>query len=149
MGRAQDSGVIVFIATMVSIGPSYAQSTGSLVVRGPDQETRLLPVARPYGYATVRHDTLERFGWNVEMTPSGLEVAMQDNGAVVSFSFGSPLFWWDGDLLQLVDVPFVLDGEGHVPLQFILDFLPVRMRRSYVYIHEDGVLQVLDQGAWS
>ncbi len=149
IGRAQNSGLIVFIATMVSIGPSYAQSAGSLVVRGPDQEIQLLPVARPHGYATVRHDTLERFGWNVEMTPSGLEVAMQDNGAVVSFSFGSPLFWWDGDLLQLVDVPFVLDGEGHVPLQFILDFLPVRMRRSYVYIHEDGVLQVLDQGAWS
>lgn len=149
MGGAQASGLILFIATIASMGPSYAQSVGSLVVRGPDQETRLLPVARPYGYATVRHDTLERLGWSLEMTPSRLEVTMQDGGAVVTFSFGSPLFWWDGDLLQLVDVPFLLDGAGHVPLQFILDFLPVRMQRSYAYIREDGVLQVLDPVAWS
>ena len=64
-------------------------------------------------------------------------------------SFGSPLFWWDADLLQLVDVPFMAGGTSHVPLQFILDFLPARMEQTFAYSPDDGVLEILDPALWS
>jgi len=149
--RVQGSGLIsiFFAVILVAAGPGHAQSVGSLVVRGPDRETRSLRVTQPRGYATVRRDALEALGLGVETSRSGLELTMDDGGPVVRFSFGSPLFWWDDDLLQLVDVPFAARGAGHVPLQFVLDFLPARMDQSFAYSPEDGVLEILDPAVWS
>ena len=150
-GRVQGSGLILmfFTVTLVAARPGDAQSVGSLVVRGPDQETRSLQVTQPRGYATVRRDALEALGLSVETNRSELEVTMGDGGPVVRFFFGSPLFLWDDDLLQLVDVPFAAGGAGHVPLQFVLDFLPARMDQSFAYSPEDGVLEILDPAVWS
>ena len=113
-GRVQGSGLILifFTVILVAAGPGHAQSVGSLVVRGPDQETRSLQVTQPRGYATVGRDALEALGLSVETNRSELEITMYDGGPVVRFSFGSPLFWWDDDLLQLVDVPFAAGGTG-------------------------------------
>ena len=150
-GRVQGSGLILvfFAVTLIAAGPGQAQSVGSLVVRGPDQVTRSLQVTQPRGYAMVRRVALEALGFSVETNRSELEVTMGDGGPVVRFSFGSPLFSWDDDLLQLVDVPFAAGGAGHVPLQFVLDFVPARMDQSFSYSRDDGVLEILDPTVWS
>jgi N-acetylmuramoyl-L-alanine amidase len=85
----------------------------------------------------------------LETSSSGVDVTMNGDSPVVRFVFGSPLFWWDADLLQLVDVPFMAGGTSHVPLQFILDFLPARMEQTFTYSPDDGVLEILDPALWS
>lgn len=135
--------------TLVTVAAGHAQSVGSLVVRGPDDEMQSLVVTRPRGYSTVQADALASLGLSVETSSSGLDVTMNGDSPVVRFVFGSPLFWWDADLLQLVDVPFMAGGTSHVPLQFILDFLPARMEQTFAYSPDDGVLEILDPGLWS
>ena len=135
--------------TLVTVAAGHAQSVGSLVVRGPDDEMQSLVVTRPRGYSTVQADALASLGLSVETSSSGLDVRMNGDSPVVRFVFGSPLFWWDADLLQLVDVPFMAGGTSHVPLQFILDFLPARMEQTFAYSPDDGVLEILDPGLWS
>lgn len=135
--------------TLVTVAAGHAQSVGSLVVRGPDDEMQSLVVIRPRGYSTVQADALASLGLSVETSSSGLDVTMTGDSPVVRFVFGSPLFWWDADLLQLVDVPFMAGGTSHVPLQFILDFLPARMEQTFAYSPDDGVLEILDPALWS
>jgi len=135
--------------TLVTVAAGHAQSVGSLVVRGPDDEMQSLVVTRPRGYSTVQPDALASLGLSVERNSSGLDVTMNGDSPVVRFVFGSPLFWWDADLLQLVDPPFMAGGTSHVPLQFILDFLPARMEQTFAYSPDDGVLEILDPALWS
>ena len=97
----------------------------------------------------MQADALASLGLSVETSSAGLDVTMNGDSPVVRFVFGSPLFWWDADLLQLVDVPFMAGGTSHVPLQFILDFLPARMEQTFAYSPDDGVLEILAPGLWS
>ena len=120
-----------------------------MAVRGPEGATASLPVNRSRGYAAVGWKALEGLGWAVESSASGLRATMADGGPVVEFAFGTPLFRWNGEVLQLVDVPFTEGGAGHVPLQFVLDFLPVRLGESYTFLPEEGVLEIRDAAVWA
>ena len=88
-------------------------------------------------------------GWVVEPSASGLMATSLDGGSVVEFSFGAPLFRWNGQVLQFVDAPFVERGTGHIPLQFVLDFLPVRLEGSYALLEAEGALQIRDAAVWA
>ncbi len=126
-----------------------AQTLDPLVVRGPDGASVSLPVDRLRGYATVSQTVLERLGWSVGGDSGVLRATMGDGGPVVEFSAGSPLFRWNEEVLQLVDVAFARGGSIHVPLQFVLDFLPVRLAEIYAYPREDGALEILDALLWA
>ncbi len=118
-------------------------------MRGPDGATATLPVDRSRGYAAVRWEEMERLGWVVEASDSTVRGTIINGGAVVEFAFGNPLFRWNDDILQLVDVPFMEHGSGYVPLQFVLDYLPVRLSETYAYLQEGGVLEIRDAAVWT
>ena len=120
-----------------------------MAVRGPEGATASLPVDRSRGYAVVGWKALEGLGWAVDSSESGLRATMADGGSVVEFAFGTPLFRWNGEVLQLVDVPFTKGGAGHVPLQFVLDFLPVRLGERYAFLPEEGILEIRDAAVWA
>ena len=139
----------ITVATAAPAGDARAQGSAPLAVRGPEGATASLPVNRSRGYAAVGWKALEGLGWAVESSASGLRATMADGGPVVEFAFGTPLFRWNGEVLQLVDVPFTEGGAGHVPLQFVLDFLPVRLGESYTFLPEEGVLEIRDAAVWA
>ena len=125
-----------------------ARGQEPLTVRGPDGATASLPVDRSHGYAAVRWREMERLGWVVEASDSTLR-ATTVGGAVVEFTLGNPLFQWSDDVLQLVDVPYAERGSVYVPLQFVLDFLPVRLGDRYAYLEEERVLEIRDEAGWA
>ena len=139
----------IAVATGAPAGDAWAQGPAPLVVRGPEGATASLAVYRSRGYAAVRWKALERLGWVVESSASGLRATTADGGSVVEFAFGTPLFRWNGEVLQLVDVPFTEGGAGYLPLQFVLDFLPARLGESYAFVPEEGVLEVRDAAVWA
>ena len=126
-----------------------AQDATPLVLRGPQGGTDSLALNHVRGYAAVSGEGLEALGWTVEPRESGLTATMVSGGSVVEFQFGVPLFRWDGDVLQLVDVPFESGGTAHVPLQFVLDFLPVRLEEHYAFLRDQGFFRVRDSVVWA
>jgi len=126
-----------------------AQNATPLVLRGPQGGTDSLALNHIRGYAAVPGEGLEALGWTVEPRESGLTATMVSGGSVVEFQFGVPLFRWNGEVLQLVDVPFEAGGAAHVPLQFVLDFLPVRMEDHYAFLPDQGLFQVRDSVVWA
>ena len=128
--------------------PGLAQAGDSLVVRGPDDSFLSLPVGRSRGYATVAHGVLRQLGWAVEVDPPLLRAQLGSDGPVVEFSLDSPLFRWDDELLQLVSPPFSSGGSVHIPLQFVVDFLPARASEAYAFSPDQGDLEVLDASLW-
>ncbi len=147
--RAVSWLIAITVATVAPAGDACAQGSAPLAVRGPEGATASLPVDRSRGYAVVGWKALEGLGWAVESSESGLRATMADGGSVVEFAFGTPLFRWNGEVLQLVDVPFTKGGAGHVPLQFVLDFLPVRLGERYAFLPEEGVLEIRDAAVWA
>ncbi len=147
--RALCLSATVVLGTASLAGDAGGQSVAPLVVRGPEGSTASLPVDRSRGYASVSVETLMGLGWVVEPSASGLMATSLDGGSVVEFSFGAPLFRWNGQVLQFVDAPFVERGTGHIPLQFVLDFLPVRLEGSYALLEAEGALQIRDAAVWA
>jgi len=130
-------------------GIASAQGQAPLTVRGPEGATASLSVDRSRGYAAVDGETLEGLGWDVQTSASGLRATTADGDAVVELEFGTPLFRWNGTLLQLVDVPFGRAGAAHVPLQLVLDFLPIRLAERYTFLPDEGVLEIRDAALWA
>ena len=126
----------------------WAQTDDFLVVRGPDDSSLSLPVGRSRGYATVPHGVLSQLGWTVEVDLPRLRARLGPDGPVVEFSLDSPLFRWDEELLQLVSPPFWRGGSVHIPLQFVVDFLPARMSEAYAFSPDQGALEILDAALW-
>ncbi len=140
--------VLAVCAMILGSAPGAAQTIDSLVVRGPDDSSFSLPVGEARGYATVPHDVLGQLGWAVELDEEVLRAQLGSDGPVVEFSLGSPLFWWDEDLLQLVSVPFEAAGSVQIPLQFLVDFLPARASESYAFLGDEGALEIVDASLW-
>ena len=151
-GSRLSSVLVTFASLAMTVGgpgPVSAQTGDSLVVRGPDDSSRSLPVGRPGGYATVPHEALRRLGWVVEVEEPQLHARLGPDGPVVEFSLGSPFFRWNDELLQLVSVPFSGGGSIQIPLQFVVDFLPARLSGAYAFSPDERALEVLDASLWS
>jgi N-acetylmuramoyl-L-alanine amidase len=135
---------------MAAVGPApgLAQTSDALVVRGPDGGSLSVPVTRARGYATVTHEALRQLGWAVEVEVPQVRARLGSAGPLVEFWLDSPLFSWDEELLQLVNVPFQRDGSIQIPLQFVVDFLPDRASEAYAFSSEDRTLRILDASLW-
>lgn len=139
-------GAFVSCALLVLPSDGFAQAEALSVV-GPGARRMEIPVFRERAYATFGEAELERLGWEVQSGPDGFE-AIFLGGAVLSVHIGSPFFRWNDELLQFVDRPFASGGRIHVPLQLILDFLPIRLPETYA-LGDDGLtLRVLNPEAW-
>ena len=149
MRRRAEFLVASLIIAGAFAGEIVAQDTTPLLIRGPQGGTEQLALNHTRGYAAVPGTSLEALGWTVEQSWSGIKTTMVLGGSVVEFQFGVPLFRWNGVLLQLVDVPFEVGGAPHVPLQFVLDFLPVRMGEHYAFLPDEGLFQVRDSVMWA
>ena len=142
-------GVLASLAMVLGgPAPASAQTGESLVVRGPDDSSLSLPVGRSRGYATVDHGVLRQLGWAIDLDPPQLRAQLGPEGPVVEFSLGSPLFRWDGELLQLVSPPFSGAGSFQIPLQFVIDFLPARASEAYAFSPDERALEILDASLW-
>ena len=142
-------GVLASLAmTVGGAAPGSAQTGDSLVVHGPDDSSLSLPVERSRGYATVSHGALRALGWTVEVDPPELRAQLGSDGPVVEFSLGSPLFYWDDVLLQMVSAPFLGPGSVQIPLQFVVDFLPARAGEVYAFSPDEKALEILDASLW-
>lgn len=148
--RLSSSLCILASFAMALGGPAAgsAQTGNFLVVRGPDDSSFSLTVSQSRGYATVPHEVLRQLGWAVEVDAPGLRAQLGPDGPVVEFSLGSPLFRWDGELLQLVSTPFSGGGAYQIPLQFVVDFLPDRASEAYAFSQDERTLEVLDASLW-
>jgi N-acetylmuramoyl-L-alanine amidase len=135
---------------MAAVGPApgFAQTSDALVVRGPDGASLSVPVTRARGYATVTHEALRQLGWAVEVEAPQVRARLGSAGPLVEFWLDSPLFSWDEELLQMVNVPFRGGGSIQIPLQFIVDFLPDRASEAYAFSSDDGTLRILDASLW-
>ncbi len=142
-------GVLAALAMVLGgPAPASAQTGESLAVRGPDDSSLSLPVGRSRGYATVPYRALRQLGWAIELDPSRLRAQLGSDGPVVEFSLGSPLFRWDGELLQFVNPPFSGAGSFQIPLQFVIDFLPARASETYAFSPDERALEILDASLW-
>lgn len=144
--------VLVLLASLaLAVGgpaPGSAQRGGSLVVRGPDDSSLSLPIGRVRGFATVPFEALRQLGWAIEVDAARLRAQLGSDGPVIEFTVGSPLFRWNEDLLQLVSAPVSRNGSIQIPLQFVVDFLPVRASETYAFSPDDGALEILDMSVW-
>ena len=148
-GLASVLGIVASLAmTLGGPAPGSAQTGDSLLVHGPDASSVSLSVGRSRGYATVPHEALRQLGWKIEEDAPRLRARLGSEGPVVEFSLDSPLFHWDGELLQLVSTPFSQDGSVQIPLQFVVDFLPARASEAYAFSPSEGALEVLDPSLW-
>ena len=148
-------GLASLLGTLASLtmtlggpAPGSAQTSDFLVIRGPDDSSLSLPVERSRGYSTVPHGVLRQLGWAVEVDLPQLRARLGPDGPLVEFSLDSPLFRWDGELLQLVSPPFSGGGSMRIPLQFVVDFLPAMASEAYAFAPEQGALEILDPSLW-
>ena len=141
-------GILTAWAMTLGSTTGAAQASDPLIVRGPEDASFSVPVDESRGYATVRHQVLRELGWAVELDEEVLRAQLGSDGPVVEFLLGSPLFWWEQELLQLVSAPYTADGSVQIPLQFLIDFLPARASEAYAFSTDEGALDVLDASLW-
>jgi N-acetylmuramoyl-L-alanine amidase len=110
---------------------SLGQSKGHLILVGSDGDTLDITVFDTGGYRTVTHVALEEMGWDVEIDSESLKATISETDRV-RFLFDSPFFYWNNDLLQLVNSPVMEGRSAQIPIQFFLDFVPVRLGAGYV-----------------
>ena len=141
--------ILIAISMRLSGGDVIAQIPDSLMIRGPGGEASSLLLNQSRGYAAIASDDLENLGWMVESNALGFQATTVDGKSVTKFFFDSPLFSWNQEMLQFVDVPFIDRGEGYVPLQFVLDFIPARLKEDYLFVPQDGMLEIRDLAVWA
>jgi N-acetylmuramoyl-L-alanine amidase len=141
--------ILIILSGGLSGGDVIAQIPDSLMIRGPDGETSSLLLNQSRGYAAIASDALENLGWVVKSNALGFQATTVDGKSVARFFFDNPLFSWNQEMLQFVDVPFHDRGDGYVPLQFVLDFIPARLNEDYLFIPQDGTLEIRDLAVWA
>jgi N-acetylmuramoyl-L-alanine amidase len=140
------------LTQVVSPAASQEAITRQLRVTRDDGTSLELVIRDDRGYAVISDTGLIRLGWEVEVTPDGITARYE--GHKVSLRPGTPFFQWDEDLLQLVRPPYSEDdGTTWLPVQFFLDFLPVRIPERYAVSPQGdlavttGVVIVSEQNA--
>jgi len=124
-------GFWLVAAFLIQPMQSFGQSRDRLILVGSGGDTVSVAVVDTRGHRAVTHNALEKIGWTIEIDREGLRTAINETERV-RFFFDSPFFYWNDEVLQLVDPP-VLEGLfAQIPLQFFLDFVPERLGDGYV-----------------
>jgi N-acetylmuramoyl-L-alanine amidase len=124
-------GFCLVLALLLQPMQSLGQSRDHLILVGSGGDTVSIAVVDTRGHRAVTHTALEEIGWTIEIDSEGLSTTISETERV-QFFFDSPFFYWNDEVLQLVDSP-VLEGLFvQIPLQFFLDFVPERLGGGYV-----------------
>ena len=123
--------------------PALAQGPErTLPVALPNGSTSAVPILEHRGYPAFPARALDTLGWTVADS-EGDDVALRHRtGLVLRFVPGSPVFSWDGRLLQLVHEPYWFAGQLHIPLQLLIDLFPGLLPGAYRYDADRQVLGV-------
>jgi N-acetylmuramoyl-L-alanine amidase len=107
----------------------------------------LTPGIRTYahrGYATFPAGELERLGWEVRDEGDGLVLRWGSRSPRVEVFPENPFLLWDGEPVQLADVPYRLDGQAFLPVQFLVDVLTWKLPGAFRYEVGSWQLEVLE-----
>jgi N-acetylmuramoyl-L-alanine amidase len=125
--------------------PAAAQRPEVLSVLLPDREVLTVPVLRNRGHAAFAANALEPLGWSVAASPDRSEVFLtHPAGMELRVVDGSPFVRWNGELVQLVHAPYWFGDTLHLPIQLLVDVLPLGMPESYRFDAERYALQVAE-----
>ena len=114
-------GCWLVAAFLIQPMQSFGQSRDRLILVGSGGDTVSVAVVDTRGHRAVTHNALEKIGWTIEIDREGLRTAINETERV-RFFFDSPFFYWNDEVLQLVDSP-VLEGLfAQIPLQFFSRF---------------------------
>lgn len=129
-------------ALVVTAASLHAQQAPELSIERAGEEASRTQVAVDQGYAAVPLALLGELGWSIEAR--GSEILVSVPGQIsIELRVGTPFFRWDDTTLQLVDEPYLAEGEIFVPLQLLTDFLPRRLPDVYGF---DGGRMLLRAG---
>ena len=109
---------------------SFSQSTDYLNLVSLQGDTISLEGFDIEGYRAVSLATIEQMDWEIELNNESLRALISDTDSV-EFFFDSPFFRWNDEILQLVDAPSLEGMSAYIPLQFFVDFIPVRLPDKY------------------
>jgi N-acetylmuramoyl-L-alanine amidase len=130
---------VIALATLLPPAHLPAQGRPNLRVRDGRSEWALV-VSAERGYAAVPASELSRVGWRVASTGGGASLTGPGD-ARIEIRAGTPFFHWNGEPLQLADLPYFDESSAlRVPLQLLTDFLPHRMPDTYAF---DGLRMLL------
>lgn len=115
------------------------QEGGILRARAADGTEVVLPLARHRGYPAIPASALGRLGFAAEGLSDG-SYRLQVPGGEVRVRDGNPFVHLGVELVQLVDAPYRIGDELHLPVQLLTDLLPSRLSESVSI--RDGVVQV-------
>lgn len=133
-------GVLALLALLLLLPlPSEAQEGGILRARGADGTEVTLPLARHRGYPAVPVSSLVRLGFVPETVADG-SLRLRFPGGEALLREGNPFARVGAEILQMVDPPYRIGGEYHLPLQLLTDLLPARFPGNLVL--REGMLQV-------
>ena len=121
----------VYLATLFILPVrSFSQSTDYLNLVSLQGDTISLEGFDIEGYRAVSLATIEQMDWEIELNNESLRALLSDTDSV-EFFFDSPFFRWNDEILQLVDAPSLEGMSAYIPLQFFVDFIPVRLPDKY------------------
>ena len=147
-GRPRPRRILILLSLLLAScattsWPALAQGPErTLSVALPNGSSSAVPVFEHRGYPAFPARALDTLGWAVAGS-DGDDVALRHRtGLVLRFVPGSPVFSWDGRLLQLVHQPYWFGGQLHIPLQLLIDIFPGLLPGAYRYDPERQVLGV-------
>lgn len=138
------SATAFLLLFLAAVGSSLvAQSPEQVTVRFAGGEEAELGVSSHRGYPSLRATELESMGWQLGRD-GVVHRLLHRTGLELRFTPTSPYFRWDGELLQLVEAPYVFSGELFVPLQLLTDFFPALLPDAYAYDPDAALFRVAE-----
>jgi N-acetylmuramoyl-L-alanine amidase len=140
VGFLEAVALVLLVAGLDSAGAQ--EELGLQGAAGP-----LTPGIRTYahrGYATFPAGELKRLGWEVRDEGEGLVLRWGARNPRVEIFPENPFLLWDGEPVQLADVPYRLDGQLFLPVQFLVDVLTWKLPGAFRYEVGSWRLEVLE-----
>lgn len=127
------------LAGVLGAGRAAAQGGPAPVRVESAGRVEALAVAADRGYAAVAASALERLGWQVHPATAGVLAVFGRDTLVLEP--GSPFLAWQGQLYQLAEAPYSVQGRLYVPVQLLIDWLPAVLGASFSFDPDQGVLR--------
>ena len=113
-------------AHAAQITPSVDLTTpSSLEVTLDNGAVISLPLERDRGYAAVPSELLGALGWTSREASEGETLLVHDGGSTLRLWAGSPILVLDDQLLQMADASYAAGASLYVPLQLVVDLIPI------------------------
>jgi N-acetylmuramoyl-L-alanine amidase len=140
-------GTLLWTLTLpvVLTGPDSAGAQEELALRSASGTLAPgISVFSHRGYATFRVRELECLGWEVREGDGRVMLMWGSRGPQVEVLPETPFLLWDGELVHLADVPYRVDGQTFLPVQFLVDVLTWKLPGAFRYETGSWLLDLLE-----